>query len=106
MTNSKIEMTLSNLKSGALPNDIYTLRKVLSLPWSTNNYEEIEIYVEIVLRLTADAITIKFVKNNAIKENYKRVLFDIINKDIDNNLASNMEFSKYFSKLRVTVLSI
>lgn len=106
MTHSKIRMTLSNLKSGAPPNDLDTLRKVLSLPWIANDYEEIEIYIEIVLRLTADVITIKFIKNNSIKENYKRLFVDIINKNISDNLSSNMEFIKYFSKLRMAVLSI
>jgi hypothetical protein len=106
MTPPEIEMCLARLQSSIPPNDLDTLRFTSSLPWSGSDNREIRIYTEIVLRLTADAIVIKFSEDIDLKSKYKKVFLSIIENAINKNLMSDSEFKEYFLKLKTMVLSI
>lgn len=106
MTPTEIEMILGRLKSRAPPNDMDVLRFVLSLPWSGDDDYEIEMYTEIILRLTADAIVAKFINDDSMRNEYMHLFNEINNKKISKKLISNREFFEYYSKFKIVVLSI
>lgn len=106
MTFAEIEMSLARLKSSAPPNDLETIKFVSSLPWSGGDSPEVWIYTEIVLRLTAEAIMIKFSKDDDLKNKYKIEFTKIIENTKNGDLTSNSEFDEYYLKFKEIVLSI
>jgi hypothetical protein len=83
------------------PTDIALIEELSNLSWLGLDHDDRELCVDIILRITADAIVIKDIDDISFRSKYNELLTKICSNVISSDICSaNAEFNQYFLKFR------